>query len=716
MFNIEKISLSFTYSAFFFILGAILIVAYSVYVYRHTIPQVNQTFKIFLVSLRTLALLMILFAIFEPILSLTRKKIIEPVNLIFIDNSKSIQIADGTDRKESINEFLTKAKNAGLFKNSELFSFGSKANKKNPDSLNELKFAEPSTNFAKLFASIKNEENNISSISIISDGVITEGVNPLYNAEKLGIPIFTIGVGDTTKKNNIEIRKVLINEYVYAETPTTISVTISNTGFKNKNVTLSLFEDNQLMEKQNINLNNEELSTATLTYTPRNAGEKKITISVNELSGESSAADNKKIVYVNVLNNKIHALILAGSPSADLSFIKNSLSSDPNLKVSSITQIASNKFLESIDRNKLIDSADVLYLVGFPSQQTSSELLNKVLQAIRDKNKPFFIVLSSGLDYNKLKLLQPELPFTIKTIAPGSNEVQPSISFEEMEDPLLKSNAQNVIEAWNNLPPINKDNTELLAKPESKVLAKIKMNNIPINAPLILTRKLGSKHAIAILAKDIWKWKLQTAEKNLDLFDRFFSSSVKWMNTKEDQKLVSIKSSKKIYSLGEPVEFTAQVYNETLNPVDDAEILVNVKSGQENYSVSMNSIGGGIYEGTLAVNKSGDFKFDGIAKLNGKTLGTDIGKFSIGDVEIEMVNPRMDKEFLNLLSVQTGGKFFFSKDYSQYFNLIKSLSERKSNIKLIKSEFNIWSSEWLLIIAVLLFGIEWFFRKRSGML
>jgi hypothetical protein len=716
MFNIEKINLNLAYSFFFFITGIILIAIYSVFVYRFTIPKVNTLFKYFLTSLRTLALILILFAIFEPVLSVARKKIIEPVNLFFIDNSISIKIDDGTKRSEIINKFISDCKSNGFLNNSGLYSFGNSVKKINPDSLSRINFNEPSTNFAKIFSGIKNDENNITSISIISDGVITDGANPLYQAEKLGIPVFTIGVGDTTKKNNIAINKVLLNDYIYAETPTTINISVSNNGFANKTLTLSLYEDNSLIAKQDLTFLNEEEKTASIIYTPRKPGEKKLTLTVSELTGESSYADNKKVQYVNVLNNKINVLILAGSPSADLSFIRNSLSSDQNLKISTITQIAPNRFLEYADKNKLIDSADVLYLVGFPSAQTSSELLSKVLQSIQNKNKPFFLITSSGIDYNKLKVLLPELPFTIKSIAPGSTEIQPNVSYNEMENPLLKNNTLNIIETWNNLPPVFKDNGEFIPKPESEVLAKVKINNIPFNYPLIISRKLGNKKSIALLAKDVWKWKLQTAEKKLDLFDRFILSSVKWMNTREDQKLVNIKTTKKIYQLGEPVEFSAQVYNETLNPVEDAEISVDIKSDKESYNINMNSAGSGIYDGTLITNKSGDYKFVGSAKQKGKVLGTDNGKFSIGDVDVELINPRMDKDFLNLLATQTNGKFIYGNNYSQLFKIIQDLSEKKSNVKLIKSEFSLWTSEWLLIIAVFLFALEWFLRKRSGML
>jgi hypothetical protein len=716
MFNIEKINLNFAYPSFYFIITAVIIAFYAFYIYRYTIPQINQLFKLFLIALRTTALFLILFAIFEPILNIVQKKIIEPINLIFIDNSKSIQIQDGTNRKETILKFLNEAENNGLYKNSELFDFGGRVTKIDPDSIDKLTFSETSTNFSKIFSSFKNEENNISSIVIISDGVITDGTNPIYTAEKAGIPVFTVGIGDTTKRKNLAVSKILSNEYIYAETPTTINVSVSNNGFENRSITLNLYEDNRFLEKQSINLTNENEKTTSIIYTPKSPGEKKLTFTISELKGEFSFADNKKIVYVKVLDNKINVLLLAGSPSADLSFIKNSLASDEYLRIHSIVQIAPDRFLENTDRNKLIDSTNVLYLIGFPSSQTPNSLLNKVLEAIKSRNKPFFLITSSGIDYNKLKLFQSELPFTIKSVTQGSTEVQPDVSADEMENPLLENNAQNIIDAWDNLPPVISDNVEYNIKPESQVLAKIRINNIPFDKPLIISRKLGSQKSIALLAKNIWKWKLQTAEKKLDLFDRFIISSVKWLNTKEDQKLVSIKTTKKIYSFGEPVEFTGQVYDETLNPVDDAEINVDVKSENEDFSVIMNAVGSGIYEGKLETNKSGDYTYSGTAKLRGKVLGSDKGKFSIGEVDIEMINPRMDKDFLNLLSLQTGGKFFYYTNYSQLFKMLKNLDEKKSNVKLVKSEYTLWSSEWLLLSAIILLGLEWFFRKRSGML
>ena len=716
MFGFEKIDLTFTFNPIIFFSGVILLGGYTVYVYRYTIPVISLARKILLISLRILAILLLLFIVFEPILTLAKKTIVEPINLIFADNSRSILIEDGTNRSSTIRNILQDSREHGLSDYAELSSFGSKISEVSFDSLEKINFLEGSTNFSKIFSEAEQSERNISSIVIISDGVITDGSNPLYTAAKLKLPVFTVGVGDTTKRNDVEIRNVLYNEFIYAETPTTIVASIANTGFAGSSINVSLYENDLLLEQKNITLNNDGIQNVEFTYTPKTGGEKKLSVIVSNTNGEFTFANNKKVFFINVLSNKIKVLIVAGSPSPDLSFIKNSLKSDQNLTVNSVTQIGVNRFLENNNRDRLIDSADILFFTGFPSAEISEELIRKISGAISEKNKPFFITLSRSTDFNKLKQLQNELPFNINRIIPGDNEVQPYISVEESKNPLLQNNSPNPVSAWNNLPPVYQPNIEFKVKPESDVISKIKINNTPVNKPLIVTRKLGGKRSMAIVAEDIWKWKLQTAVKDLDLFDRFILNSVKWLNTSEEQKQVTIKTSKKLYSLGEEIEFTGQVYDETFNPVSDAEVKVKINHGGEAYDINLSSLGNGLYEGTFQTNKTGDYSFTGDALLDNKNLGSDEGSFNIGEVDIEMINPRMNYEFLTSLANQTGGEYFDASNYEQLFNILKRINERSSKEKIDVSEISLWSSEWLMAAVILLLGLEWFLRKRAGML
>lgn len=712
MFGFEKINLTFSFSVWFFVIGLILIAAYSIYVYRFTLPPVSKSKIIVLTTLRALALSLLLFIFFEPVLNLTQKKIITPVNLFFIDNSKSLTINDGTDRIGKIKEVAQKFVDASIGADKKYFSFGSDVNSISSDSITLLKFNESSTDYSKIFSVINQTESNIASITIMSDGVITQGSTPVYTAQKIGIPVYTIGIGDSSKKNDVEVKNVLSNEFIYAETPTTILATVLNKGFENKNTTISLYENSKLIEQKTFTLDASGINTINFDYTPQESGEKKLTIRINNLDGEAAYQNNQKVFYINVLSNKINVLLLSSSPSADLTFIKNSLLQDNNLNVTTLTQISGGNFPENNPQGKL-DSANVIFLLGFPSQTTSEEFLTKLINKLENKSVPFFLLLTSEIDLNKLNRLSTLLPFTIQIFDKNYLQVQPDIQINEISNSVLQHSS---VSDWNNLPPIPQPILALAIKPECKILAKTKINNQPRNNPLIITRNFGSKRSLVVVAKDIWRWKLQTAQKNLNLFDNFIASSLRWLNAPDDLKKVRIKTSKKIYSSGEKIEFTAQVYDESFNPVNDAQVKIKINGNQSSDELVLNSAGTGLYEGEITIQKNGDYKFSGEAKMNNLVLGSDGGSFNIGDIDIEMQDSRMNYEFLNLLSTQSKGRFFTPDKVNLLISDLSELNKNASKEKFITSEIRLWSDEWMLIISILLFAIEWFLRKRSGML
>lgn len=715
MFGYEDIQLSLAYSAIYLLLALLLIAAYSYYVYRYTIPQIEKYKKLLLTSLRVLALLILCLILFEPILNLSSTLVKEPNNLVFIDNSRSIKIEDGTERELNIKKIIDEFSNNASKNNLTFYQFGNYVNGISIDSLNLINFSDGSTNFQEVINYIKNSDKNVASVTLITDGVITSGTNPFYDAVKLGIPVFTIGIGDTTQRKDIELKKVIHNDFIYAETPTNIIATISNKEFSGESVTASLYEDDKFISVQNLILSNTGFQNISFDYTPTNGGEKKLSIEIAALNNEFTTANNKKIFYINVLSNKIKVLLLASSPSSDLSFIKNALTRNENIELSSIVQISTNKFLDKLNFQKL-DSAEVLFLIGFPSDQTPEELLSAVINKISEKKTPYFITLSSNISLNKLSRLDKDLPFTFSQNYAGFKEVQPYILPEQSSNPIFMYADKNPLETWNNLPPVLQLNTAFIPRVESKTIAQINENNKIIKSPLIILRNFSGKRCIAVLAKDIWKWKLQAAPKRLDVFDNFIVNSLRWLRANEEQKLIKIKPSKKIFSQGERIEFGGQVLDESLNPVSDAEVKIIISSDLNKYETELQNVGPGLYEGSIVINESGDYNYSAKAQSSGSLLGIDQGSFNIGEIEIEMINPEMNYSMLSSISKDTGGEFYYPKNYSSLLDRLNQLKINSSKEKIITSEISLWSNTWMLIIPILLFATEWFIRKRNGML
>lgn len=715
MFGYEDIQISLAYSITYLLVAIIILAAYSYYVYRYTIPPIDKFKKILLTTLRTLALLVLCLILFELVISLSTKLILEPNNLVFIDNSRSIKIDDGTDRysnvKKIINDFSAQASESNL----TFYEFGNTVRSISIDSLDKINFSDGATNIQEIFNSVKNSDRNISSLTLITDGVITSGSNPYYDAVYLGIPVFTIGIGDTSQKKDVSLKKILHNDFIYAETPTTIIATISSKGFAGESVTASLYENNKFISQQTFNLSNAGIQNVSFEYKAQTSGEKKLSIQISALKDEFTTENNKQVFYINVLSNKIKVLLLASSPSADLTFVKNALKRDENIEVNSIVQLSKDKFSDKLNY-RMIDSADVFFLIGFPSDATPEELLNRVILKIKENKIPFFLTLSEGVSINILSRFGNDLPFTLNQNFSGYREVQPYIFPEQTNNPILQHSDKNIFESWNNLPPVLQPNVIFNPRVESKTIAQIKFNNNIVNSPLIIINSFSSKRSVSVLAREIWKWKLQVAPKGLDLFDSFIVNSLRWLKAGEDQKLVRIKTTRKIFSQGERIEFTGGVFDESLNPISDAGIKIIISSLKNKYETDMQNVGPGLYEGSIIINETGDFSFSAEAMTDSRVLGKDNGSFNIGEIDIEMINPVMNYAFLNLIADDTGGDFYSPDDYSQLLNKLKEMKINSSKEKVISSEISLWSDTWLLIIAIFLFSLEWFIRKRNGML
>jgi hypothetical protein len=292
-------------------------------------------------------------------------------------------------------------------------------------------------------------------------------------------------------------------------------------------------------------------------------------------------------------------------------------------------------------------------------------------------------------------------------------EVQPVI--KDITNPIFKNLSDNPIESWNNLPPLPIPTDQIKIKPGSRLLASAKANNISLDLPLIVSRSIGSNRSIAVLAEDIWRWKLQ-GKKDERLFDSFIGQTAKWLSTPAENKRVKIDPVKRLFTLKERVEFKGQVYDETLSPIENAEVKVNIEGEDGSYEIYLSPAGQGIYTGNFEARNAGDFSFSAEAFLGERSIGGDNGKFTISKVEIEKIERVADHNLLRLLSNLTGGNFYELSNRSDFSDDLRTGLDEEPRVTEATSEIIIWSNEIVLMIVIFLFGLEWFLRKRSGML
>ena len=223
---------------------------------------------------------------------------------------------------------------------------------------------------------------------------------------------------------------------------------------------------------------------------------------------------------------------------------------------------------------------------------------------------------------------------------------------------------------------------------------------------------------MAITGYGIWRWRLmaQGTPQTEKLLATFLSNSIRWLTTRDDNRPVKVTPTKDAYTQGEPVEFVGQVYDANAKPVENAQLKVTARREGKEYTTTLRPIGNGRYEGVLEGLNEGDYSFSAAANTEGQPLGDDAGRFSVGELALEFQDTRMNAQLLRQLAGRTGGKFYTPQTFA---NLVDELRNTPTFVpKEIHSaqEYELWHWKYMLALVVLLFAMEWFVRKRAGML
>lgn len=715
-------SISLNGSVWIFILFVLSSLLLAFYFYRHTIPPLPLSKRIFLTALRSASLLILLLIIFEPILSLISTKVKKPTVAVIIDNTQSLTVSEtNTHHLEKLKQFLKSNQIDNSFQKVDLqyYSFSShlKSHQNfSPDSLNfKGEVTDISTSLSELSDKIKNE--NCQAVLLVSDGNYNIGKNPEYDAENLGIPIYSIGIGDTTEQKDVMILKVQTNNIAYAETRVPVDVTVRWSGCKNENAEVVLSEGQNILDRKMITLAEGTNETQVkMFYESKEKGTHKLNVNISKIPGELTEKNNYKSFFIKVLKGKLQVLLIAGAPSPDVSSISQTLSEDGNINVTRLIQKGAGKFYERQFTQSLLDSADCFVLIDYPNSAASVDILNQIQDLIELKRKPILFIGGKNLDFNKLQVLEPYLPFRWGVNNPTEVSIFAAIPDKMQKHPLINSEGNTPVESWLQLPPIYKTATQFKSKPESDVLVNVKMQNVNSNEPLISTRNISRQKSLAITGYGIWRWRLliQDNPQTEKLLYVFLTNSIRWLTTKEDDKNVKVTPTKETFTTADAIEFTGQVYDDQYRKVENAEIKVDLVSEGRNSEVMLVGIGSGLYEGSIDGLSEGDYTYAAKAIADGRVLGEDKGKFSVGKMNIEFLDTKMNKQLLEQIAYKTRGTYASIENADSALSWIAKRKFSTQEVTTAK-EIEIWNWEYVAGLLIILFSLEWFIRKRSGM-
>ncbi|MEK7727147.1 MAG: vWA domain-containing protein, partial [candidate division KSB1 bacterium] len=317
------------------LLALALAILFTLFIYRRTTPPVADWLRRVLAGLRSFVLAAALLLLFEPILSLAWQRSEKPVVAVLIDQSASMKLADSLGaRGEVARKVLAMPWVNQLRERAEVafFAFSDSLHAFTKDSLATFAFTGDGSNLtaALLLAKEKLASRQYGAAVLLSDGAYNLGTNPARTAETYGLPIVTVRLGGNQQTRDAMISEVVTNDIAYAETQLPVEISLAATGFNGRKTKLRIFEGEQELLTQEVELPNDNTQTVSkLALTPKALGLNRYEARLDALEHEQTRANNRRVFYVRVLKSKLNLWLFAGAPSPDYAFLKRALAGDP---------------------------------------------------------------------------------------------------------------------------------------------------------------------------------------------------------------------------------------------------------------------------------------------------------------------------------------------------------------------------------------------------
>jgi hypothetical protein len=713
--------LTISLSTLLILLAAVGAGALTVFAYRYTLPPVAGSLRVALMLLRGLGLFLLFFLLGEPILSLVFHRTEKPVLALLIDQSRSMTIRDRQgNRKEILLAALQSPALKKLQSTADLVYalFDEKTHVLQSFDDDSVSFHGEGTDIGGAIRQLKAEmsQRNLRGVLLFTDGNVTIGSSASYEAEELGVPVSAVGIGDTSIQQDLLVRKVLGNTITYVGTKVPVTATVRSAGFRNERVEVMLLEGGTVKDRKTIVLEpGIRQYEVPLYYTPDGDGMRKITVEVSQLPGELSTQNNRSSYYVKVLKNKMRVLLLAGAPSPDVAVFRQALNEDANIELRAFIERGGGQFYERAPTPQDFQDAECIVLIGYPAAASPTSVLQSLAGQLAN-GKGVLFVMSRTVDQRKLETLQAFLPFALPRRQGMETQTFFAVSEASRNNALFRSSP--LPDVWSKLPPVFMLDEFVRAKPESEVLAAGRIQSALASNPLFISRRVNRAKSLALTCYGLWRWKtyaegIPGAER---LLENLVGNSIRWLVTREDEKPVQVRPTKEIFAGTDPIEFTAQVYDENYEPIDNAEVSLSVSQKGQTSQLTLTAVGNGRFEGALDPMPEGEYTYAARALSGGKELAEERGSFSVGGLNAEFQETRMNKAFLQQIAARTGGMYYDPADLGRLAADIPALLGFQSRDISLAQSSELWNRQWTLVVLVALFSLEWYLRKRHGML
>ena len=689
--------------------------------------------------LETCMVALILFLLWHPALSVATLRPQQNVVAVLVDDSRSMSIADSSGTREAAAKSVL---DGGLLKalgerfQVRLYKFG-----KDPERIqktDQLTAAAPASRISDTLERVLAESSSLplGAIVLLSDGADNAGgidLETISAIRRQRIPVHTIGFGREHPEKDVEIMDAVVPVRALPQSKLVATVSLQSYGLSGNKAKLTVRESGKVLASQDVTLKPDgQTQSENLVFNCGDAGPKALEIGIEPISGEDNALNNKVTRLVVVESRKPKVLYFDGEPQWDYAFIGRAMNDYPDIELWRMVRPTQNKFLRQFPPKS---SSEKDLEEGFPTKAEDLFRFEGLILGSVEAN--YFTVTQQQLIRDFVDRRGGGLLFMggRATLSDGGYPGTPLADLVPTRLPeskgtfhrdftgeeLTSEGAQSVItrldddpvrnaERWKKMPQMASYQEIGEAKPGATVLLRSTPANKP-KMPLLVTENYGRGRTMVFGTGGVWRWKMWMDHADTT-FATFWQQVFRWLVT-DTPGQVAATTPKAVLSDETKVPIRVAVRDKEYKPVNNAKVQARFL-GPDGSSATIElppvPLEEGIYGGDWNAEKPGTYVTEIIAGRENEEIGHEVLTFRREDGVAENFHTSQNRELLEKLSQQTGGRYYKPSEASK---LSSEISYSEAGITTRETR-DLWDMPAIFLLALGFRAGEWLLRRRWG--
>lgn len=654
-------------------------------------PRVN----LLLAVLRAVAVSAIAFFLLEPMLRMLVREVRKPVVAVLHDGSASLRFAGDTAALRASYANALRGLHGRLDGDYQVRAFTYGGELKEGLSFDQ---AASATDLAFALREVNDRLGgpDLAAVVVDGDGIVNRGRDPRLDAERLGVPIHAIALGDTTVRPDLLVKAVEHNRICFLGNEFPVRARIAARHLKGQRARVQLKHAGRVIAAQEIVIDSEPfLREVAFSAKAEKVGTQRYTVEAVALDMEQGTANNAQDFFIEVLDARQNVLLLAAAPHPDLGALRSALS---GMEGYAVELAYAGSFTGAPE------AYDLLVLHQLPGGKAD---VAPLLARAKAKAVPTLFVLGQGSSFEayNAQLAGVRVNGARQAITDAQAVVESAFPFYSVD-----AEAARAIERF---PPLQVPFAQYELGRSASALARQRVGTVGTEAPLIAVAQQDGLRSATICGEGIWRWRMADHQMHgsFERFDGFFRKLVQFLAIKADKKRFRVEGPA-VAAADEAVAFTAELYDATYEPVLDAEPAITLKDDEgREYPFAFVPAANG-YRVSTGVLPAGHYAWSAQVAHKGERF-TAQGELHVRALIAEQLSTVADHALLADLAARSGGSMNGPDGLLRIAEAIESSGGVARSY--VQPRFtDLIEARWIFFAILLMLSAEWALRRRSG--